>query len=117
MTASTRDPTGKTGKHVDGSGMVRGWAWSLLTGYTDWDDIVIYDDYVTIKPDHPHFKYDLIGRVRVVWVTDRHDGTYGIHCWGKSRDFGCMHHANTYDEAIDKFHRFRGKAPIQSTLF
>lgn len=96
---------------------MRGYAFPLLTGYTDWDDIVVYDDHVKIDAHHPQFRHDLIGEIMVVWITARKRGTFGIHARGKNRTFGTMQHATTLEEAYSKFHRLRGKATIQTTLF
>lgn len=115
----SRDPTGKTGKHVDGSGMVRGYAWKILTGYCEWDDILIYDDHVKIKDDHPTLGYNLVGQIMCVWVTRKHPdiGGYGIHHWGINRTFGGMGHEYEWEDALARFHELRGHQVVQSTLF
>lgn len=108
---------GLTGRNIDGSCTVRGYAYPLLTGYCDWENIVVYDDHVKIGKDHPKFRYDLEGKLMVVWITARDDGSFGIHCWGRNRDFGSMHHAETLDDALDQFHKLRGHKVTEPTLF
>ena len=114
---------GLTGRHLDGSSTVRGYAYSVLTAYTEWDDIVLYDDHVKITTDHPFIGKHHAGDLMVVWITQKPGrSNFTIHHQSApsphARNFyGGMRHADTLDEALDAFHLARGHQSYTPSLF
>ena len=115
---------GLSGRNIDGSCTVRGYAFSILTGYCKWEDIIVYDDHVKLTDDHPLFQRTgcmISDNVFVVWITEKPAdiGGFGIHHWSRGRSWGGMGAEDTLELALERFNLLRNKTvdSIQPSLF
>jgi hypothetical protein len=53
----------------------------------------------------------------VIWIVDRHDGTFRYHYQSKKAVFGGSGGCDTLEEAVERYDRLRGQQPEALTLF